>query len=159
MQINGSNINDYLKRFFDGETTCAEETELCRYFREEKRLPEGLEQYRRMFAWIEAGMTETGLESSKKRPTVLKKSVIWWSAAVAACIVAVVVTTFSVGSDDDPSLLSRNEIYYGSYVETQVGKNTDISAIMPEIESTLKEVEEMERELANLNFDNPAFMM
>jgi len=53
-------IDDLLTRYFDGETTCAEEREIKRFFKEE-HIPSELEIYRPIFAFFE--------EEAKQQPT------------------------------------------------------------------------------------------
>lgn len=50
IDINDRNITRWVERFLDGDTTCAEENELYRYF-SRRNLPAEVEQYREMFAW------------------------------------------------------------------------------------------------------------
>lgn len=45
-------IDELLNRYFDGDTTCEEEREIKRFFREEN-IPEEFEVYRPIFAFIE----------------------------------------------------------------------------------------------------------
>lgn len=156
MQINNSNIREYLERFLEGETTCAEESEMCRYLRTTESLPADLEGYRQMFAWIDEGMPELG-ESSSKRVRKLRiiRRVLAWGLSSAAVIALLI--TFVLDYHQNAEQRELEARFYGSYVENRGYKNTDISAIMPEIESTLKDVNQMEQELAHLNFDNPDF--
>lgn len=153
MQINNSNIDEYLDRFFEGRTTCAEESEMMQYFRTSE-VPERLEAYKPMFAWIESGMPESDKEVKPKRPTIIWKTLTWWlSAAAVVAILVSVAMTFEPQSGNQ-SISTLEALYRGSYVENNGVRNSNIAAIMPEIKSTLEAVDEMEYEIANMNFEN-----
>ena len=159
MLINSSNIDDYLKRFFDGETTRAEEEELSRYFREEKSLSRENERYREMFAWIDAGMPEERVEKPKRRVLVFKRAAVWWSSVAAIALLALICVTLVMNRKGEAAHFSQSDSYSGSYVENKGMKITDVSSIIYEIKSTLKDVDDMEREIADLNFDFPDLVL
>ena len=60
--IDPNNIAELLRRFFDGETTCAEEKALEKYFTSDTPLPPELEPYRDMFGWYASGMDLSSLQ-------------------------------------------------------------------------------------------------
>lgn len=157
MQITNSTIHYYLTRYFDGETTCAEEAAIVRYFKEEKHLPDNLQDYKAMFVWIDAGMPEGTMRTEKKhyRGTIWS-SAIWWLSSAA--VLALIITVASGLRHNVPEM-SPEEHYRGSYVQKNGVITDNIVAIMPDIKSTLKQVDDMEKELDNLNFDNPDFII
>ena len=55
MELTNKNIEEYINRFLDGETTNAEEQAIYRFFRTGK-VPAHLKEYAPMFAWYEGGM-------------------------------------------------------------------------------------------------------
>ena len=63
--IDPDNIAELLTRFFDGETTCAEERALEKYFTSDTPLPPELEPYREMFGWYASGLDVSSLPSEK----------------------------------------------------------------------------------------------
>lgn len=149
MIIYGDNINQYLDKFFNGETTRAEEIELGRYFRETPSLPAELSPYKAMFRWIDDGMPET---YNKRKPKILRSAFVWITSAAALIAFVVTIALNKQHTSIDPEL-----IYKGSYVERNSIKNENIAAIMPEIQSTIKQVDEMQQEFEHLNFDSPDF--
>ena len=63
MEVTKNNIEEYIRRFMEGETTNAEEQAIYRFFRA-KEVPEHLKPYTEMFAWYEEGMPEEELSKS-----------------------------------------------------------------------------------------------
>ena len=61
-EINDTNISLWVEKFLDGETSCAEERELYRYFAQ-KRLPAEAEPYREMFKWYSSLLAGEAAES------------------------------------------------------------------------------------------------
>ena len=55
-------IDDLLNRYFDGNTTCEEEREIKRFFREEE-VPSELEVYRPLFAFFEEEAKQSFIHS------------------------------------------------------------------------------------------------
>lgn len=60
-------IDELLNKYFEGETSCEEERRLRRFFTEEE-VPEHLQTYRPLFAYLEK-------EVGKKTPTLHRKSI------------------------------------------------------------------------------------
>ena len=95
MDLTNKNIEEYIHRFMEGETTNAEEQAIYRFFRSGD-VPEHLKVYAPMFAWYEEGMPE----EKKEMPIVTKSKTFWkriplgvWSMGIAARLVR--VTTIS----------------------------------------------------------------
>lgn len=85
------NIHELLDRFFDGNTTCAEEKALEEYFASGAPVPPDCEQYRAMFGWYASGMDES-LLPDKSKPKRRKMKVMAWiasSAAAAALLIGI----------------------------------------------------------------------
>ena len=55
MELTNKNIEEYINRFLDGETTNAEEQAIYRFFCT-GNVPAHLKEYAPMFAWYEGGM-------------------------------------------------------------------------------------------------------
>ena len=53
--IDDKNINEWLTRFFNGDTTCDEEKALFACFRQ-TNIPSSVEQYREMMKWYDTGL-------------------------------------------------------------------------------------------------------
>ena len=148
MEVTHKNIEEYIFRFMEGETTNAEEKALYHYFRTND-VPERLKPYAPMFAWYEEGMPEETPTSEGEIPEAMKKS-FWrlipleiWSMGIAALLVVGIglgiVLSFNDVEKEDWSC------YEGSYVEVNGKRITDMEQIMPIILETLAKVEAMEK--------------
>ena len=91
MEVTHKNIEEYIARFMEGETTNAEEQAIYRYFRTAD-VPEHLKPYASMFAWYEDGMPEEDLfKGPKPEVPVRMRKPLWkriplemWSMGIAA---------------------------------------------------------------------------
>ena len=132
MEITNRNIEEYIHRFMEGETTNAEEQAIYRFFHTEK-VPEHLKSYTDMFAWYEEGMPE------EKIPMEL------WRTGIAAMLVIGIglgiILSFGDSSNEEWSC------YDGSYVEVNGKRITDVKKIMPIILETLAEAEAIEKSI------------
>ena len=72
MELTNKNIEEYIHRFMEGETTNAEEQAIYRFFRSDD-VPEHLKVYAPMFAWYEEGMPE----EKKEIPITTKTKTFW----------------------------------------------------------------------------------
>lgn len=147
MKVTHKNIEEYILRFMEGETTHAEEQAIYRFFRTEQ-VPEHLKSYTPMFAWYEGGMKEeaTSVDAPESPMVPLWKrvSVRVWSMGIAAMLtVGIGLGVLLTWGEDE-----RNEwaCYEGSYVEVNGKRITDIGQIMPHILETLARAERIEKE-------------
>ena len=142
MEITNKNIEEYIQRFMEGETTNAEEQAIYRFFHTEE-VPEHLKPYTDMFAWYEEGMPEEMLPKSKTRPLWKRIPLELWSMGIAAMLVIGIglgiVLSFGDSTNEEWSC------YEGSYVEVNGKRITDVEAIMPIILETVAEAEEIEK--------------
>lgn len=83
------NIHELLDRFFDGNTTCAEEKALEEYFTSGAPVPPDCEQYRAMFGWYASGMDESRLPD-KSKPKRRKMKIMAWIASTAAAAALII---------------------------------------------------------------------
>ena len=86
MEVTKNNIEEYIRRFMEGETTNAEEQAIYRFFRTEE-VPEHLKPYTEMFAWYEEGMPEEELSKPKTQPLWKRIPLEIWSTGIAAMLV------------------------------------------------------------------------
>lgn len=136
------NIEEYILRFMEGETTNAEEQAIYRFFHTEE-VPEHLKPYTDMFAWYEEGMPEEKLPKPKTRPLWVRIPLELWSMGIAAMLVIGIglgiVLSFGDSTNEEWSC------YEGSYVEVNGKRITDVKTIMPIILKTLAEAEAIEK--------------
>ena len=147
MELTSKNIEEYIHRFMEGETTHAEEQAIYRFFRSGD-VPEHLKVYAPMFAWYEEGMPE----KKKTEDSTIKRKTIWkriplgvWSMGIAAMLV--IGIGLGILSGLDKGMEDEWSCYEGSYVEVNGKRITDVKEIMPIILETLAEAERMEKEM------------
>ncbi len=172
MEVTKKNIEQYIARFLDGETTNAEEQAIYRFFRMEE-VPEHLRAYAPMFAWYEGGMQGepqpvSASVPAKRKPLFARIPMAVWSAGIAAMLVVTLGLGLLLSSDSGEALPEGWECYEGSYIIVNGKRITDLKQIMPFIleeerqteqtrllaEKRIREVEEAEeriRELENIN--------
>ena len=142
MEVTKNNIEEYIRRFMEGETTNAEEQAIYRFFRTEE-VPEHLKPYTEMFTWYEEGMPEEELSKPKTQPLWKRIPLEIWSTGIAAMLVVGIglgiILSFGDNQHEDWSC------YEGSYVEVDGKRITDIETILPIILETLKGAEEIEQ--------------
>ena len=142
MEVTKNNIEEYIRRFMEGETTNAEEQAIYRFFRTEE-VPEHLKPYTEKFTWYEEGMPEEELSKPKAQPLWKRIPLEIWSTGIAAMLVVGIglgiVLSFGDNQHEDWSC------YEGSYVEVDGKRITDIETILPIILETLKGAEEIEQ--------------
>lgn len=133
--IDDKNINEWLIRFFNGDTSCDEEKTLFAYFRQ-TNIPSSVEQYREMMEWYDNGLQREYNEDeiSQKKSWILKPVYRYIS------LVASIVILFTVGLNiikvekRNRELIELYEIYDGSYIMENGIKNTDLSEILSEVQ-------------------------
>ena len=147
MELTNKNIEEYIHRFMEGETTNAEEQAIYRFFRSGD-VPEHLKVYAPMFAWYEEGMPE----EKKEMPIETKTKTFWkriplgvWSMGIAAMLVIGIGLGILSGLDKDMD--DEWSCYEGSYVMINGKRITDEKKIMPIILETLSEAERMEKQM------------
>lgn len=141
MELNKRNIEDYIDRFMEGETTNAEEQAIYRFFRTGD-VPPHLMGYAPMFAWYEEGMqensepcpTDRSGQAKKRRPGLHSLHIP--IAALSASIAAMIVVCMGLGllfysDSENPVLVDEQACYEGSYIEVGGKRITDIEQIFP----------------------------
>lgn len=152
--IDPNNIAELLRRFFDGETTCAEEKALEEYFTSDIPLTPELEPYRDMFGWYASGMNPDALPSEKPEPAVTVsqavqpatarvktrrriRPMIWWSSAAAMVVLTIGLTWQHKTVQFTPA--ESQSIYAGSYIVRDGHKITGDAEILCVVQATLLE--------------------
>ena len=142
MEVTKNNIEEYIRRFMEGETTNAEEQAIYRFFRTEE-VPEHLKPYTEMFAWYEEGMPEEELSKPKAQALWKRIPLEIWSTGIAAMLVVGIGLGIVLSFGDNQH--ENWSCYEGSYVEVDGKRITDIETILPIILETLKGAEEIEQ--------------
>ena len=145
MEVTRNNIEEYIHRFIEGETTNAEEQAIYRFFRTDD-VPEPLKSYTDMFVWYEEGMPEKKLTEPKVQPFSKQHKIPYiWNISIAAMLILGIglgiILSFDKGQHEEWAS------YEGSYVEVNGKRITDIAEIMPFILQTLAEAEAIERNI------------
>lgn len=129
-----------IEKFFDGETTLAEEKWLYRLFGR-RDLPEQLRRYRPMFAAF--GSMPADRERKARIVAMFRRAVS------ATAVVLLLVAGMALYSDyHEDRMLAR--VYGGSYVIENGRRIDDLSRIRENIESTLDEANRIEARLNGL---------
>ncbi len=163
MELNKRNIEDYINRFLEGETTNAEEQAIYRFFRTGD-VPSHLMEYAPMFAWYEGGMQgepgalqtngqeevtegqKSGKVSSIGRGSFYHRiPIAVWSAGIAAMMVIALGLGLIFYSESQKDGSDEWSCYEGSYVEVGGKRISDVEQIMPCIIETLEKAEQVEK--------------
>ena len=142
MEITNKNIEEYIQRFMEGETTNDEEQAVYRFFHTEE-VPEHLRLYTDMFIWYEEGMPEEKLPKPKTRPLWVRIPLELWSMGIAAMLVIGIGLGILLSFNESTS--EEWACYEGSYVAVKGKRITDVEKIMPIILETLAEAEAIEK--------------
>ena len=141
-----THIRELLDRFFDGDTTCAQERELEQFFASVPELPADLEQYREMFGWYAAGMPEEQPVAAEKPSSRILNWRPWIAWGAAAAVAAVIITVgWNRRSSDEHSEL----MYADSYVIRNGIVITGADEVNPEIEAARIEMALLDKALDN----------
>jgi len=151
------NIKTLLNRFFEGETSNADEQTLYRYFAGDN-LPDELAGYKPVFQYFETGLAaEAEAMPSDDKPLarriVMRRWYVWSGLAAAVLAGVIYLVSYSRTDTFDP--------YEGSYIVRGGVKITDTRRIRPEIERTyraaMEQQEAMERLINEATYiDDPA---
>lgn len=147
-KIDHTNAKEWMERFLDGATTCAQEKELYEYFHQEN-LPEEMEQYRAMMAWYETGMTSSATNvSTRKDDRAVGRHKIWQWVSIAASV-ALIATAGVQYYKLRETRLAEYALYEGSYIVRDGKKITDIATILPELKKADAMIERQEESLTD----------
>lgn len=147
MNLTKENIEKYIIRFMEGETTNEEERAIYRFFHSEE-VPASLKEYAPMFAWYEEGMPEVPeitLEEPAKPVKRLRLPVEIWSVGAAAMIVLILGLGTLLYWDRGNDTSAEWACYEGSYIEVGGKRISNVRQIMPSILETLNQADRIER--------------
>lgn len=125
-----------IARFFDGDTTLAEEQSLYRLFSAEE-LPPSLERYRKVFAAFGS------MQAVPAKKRLMPRRPTMWKAV--AGVAAAVVLAFGITAYSDMRERQMLALHYaGSYVIENGQRIDDLTKIRPDIENALKKADKIE---------------
>lgn len=141
-------IDELLERFFDGETSNAEEQQLYSFFAR-LDVPDRLKQYKPVFGYFETGLAReitgtTSSETSRKVSLSVKKG-RWILGACAAVLLLLLLVNTLVNRHPDSF-----DPYEGSYIVRNGVRITDSETIKPALELSIRKMERKEKEMAQL---------
>lgn len=129
-------IEDLLERFFEGQTTNAEERELYRFFGSPE-VPEYLMSYKPVFGYFESGLAEETATSEEKQEAVKlfrpQKIFLTWALSAAAVVIVLLLIS--------PLFTSQNKVedpLKGSYIVRNGERIDNLDLIRPELELTIQ---------------------
>lgn len=131
------NAERLVRRFFDGETTLAEERRLYRLF-SRKGLPQELEKYRPVFAAF--GSMQAGEGRRVRLVPILRRAV----CGVAAAVLLLLGVWAYIDYREDKALA---RLYGGSYVIENGVRIDDLGRIRGDIEQALADAERVEKRI------------
>jgi IS5 family transposase len=132
-----------VKRFFDGDTSLADEEKLYKYFATGK-VNSSLKQYAPMFGWY-----------ANELQTPVKKHTHNWRYIAAAAVAMGVIATVGIRNYNAATSLTDEEqrlaeIYAGSYIVRNGVKITNMKEVLPAIMQREKERKDMRERFAEL---------
>jgi hypothetical protein len=134
-------IDNLLNRFFEGQTTAEEEETLYRLF-DSNEAPAHLAGYKPVFEYFRTGLAEelaTPPAVRRRRPT---RRLAWAGMAAAAVAGCAIAFTLWQDASFDP--------YEGSYIVRDGIRITDTKRIRPELERTLREVQQQQADMERM---------
>ncbi len=132
-----------LERFFNGDTSRAEETALEQYFLTTADLPEQYRPYREMFGWYASGMEEEALPSAP----ALRPKKGWKKAAWGISIAAAVAFMVFLPGGRRNAIAADLSRYEGSFAMRD-GEIMPLSAdLLPEFEAVMVEASCLEQDI------------
>ena len=142
MELTSKNIEEYIRRFMDGETTNDEEQAIYRFFRNQ-RVPAHLKSIQAMFAWYELGMPQEPAPRKYRFSLAVGRG----SVGLVAMLVMSIGLSLFLSLESATTKSDEWACYEGSYVVKNGKRNANIEEIMPQILSTLKQAEVTERRM------------
>lgn len=112
-------IEELLERYFEGETSAAEEKQIRAFFASDE-VPEHLVVYQPLFAYFDEEI-ERGAVSVPLRPKNRKRSVFYILSGVAACVLALLSITRLL-YPADPCFCSDNYVVVNGRCYTDIHK-------------------------------------
>lgn len=142
MEDNNKSIEVLLERFFEGQTSAAEEEQLYRFFAEEE-VPASLLRYKSLFAYFETGIKEELAEQAVSVRHMQRSKWLLWTGIAAAVLLLILLSPFVHSQKSfDP--------YEGSYIVRNGVRITDLDIIRPELDATVRYALEQEKKMERI---------
>lgn len=104
-KVTSENVQEYLARYMEGESTQQEQRLLKEYFGNTKDLPTGLRPYAQMFVVLEEKAETPSVEAldrfSEGQIPAVRRSVKLWPLVAAACVAAFTVIFLTPPKHDE----------------------------------------------------------
>ncbi|KAA6333201.1 hypothetical protein EZS27_018358 [termite gut metagenome] len=131
------NTEELLEKYFDGRTTCKEEKRLRKFFSHNRPIPEHLQVYRPLFAYLDEEARRNKTLNPKRRATALKRPLLYTLGGVAAGLLLILGVA---GMNRYWNEHHDNYVCYGNYVFIDGHQYTDIDLVRQQAQSALNEV-------------------
>lgn len=136
--IDKKNAKEWVNKFLEGETSNAEEEALYKFFAN-GRVPSSIKKYKPMFAWYANGMKDP---LPTKKTHTLRLKLIRISVAASFLLLCTAGYHFYEQRQEQERIY---DCYQGSYIIRNGKVYTNLKVIMPEIEKTMREAEELRK--------------
>lgn len=149
-----NDIKQLIDRFFEGETSLEEEQKLYDFYSSHLALSEDLEEYRDMFADIDAIAFNTVEEEADilamnmatgVTPAIHSHRKLFYTISSIAAAILICFGIFTVVNEHEDKMLAKS--YEGSYVIVKGERIEDLSRIKPDIEKALCLAKNIERQV------------
>ncbi|KAA6350297.1 hypothetical protein EZS27_002263 [termite gut metagenome] len=137
------NTEKLLEKYFEGRTTREEEKKLRSLFSHDKFLPEHLQVYRPLFAYVDEEVRRSGTVTVKKT-VARKKHMIYILGGVAAGVLMILGIA---------GMHRHFEKHFSNYVFIDGKQFTDIDLIRQQAQSALDEVRISKKEIFAVLFE------
>lgn len=144
--INENNIEALLEKFFDGNTTNAEDRALEKFFCSGNNVPERYKCYCDMFGWYASGMDSEKLPSASSQPKHVffrTKTARWWSSVAALIALAAAIAWLSTWQSHTDNTL----LYADNYIVRDGHTITGMPEIKADIDASVMDGDCLEHEI------------
>lgn len=146
IDINENNIEALLEKFFDGNTTNAEDRALEELFCSGNEVPERYKHYCDMFGWYASGMDTEKLPTACTRPKHVffrSKAAKWWSSVAAVTALTVGIAWLSTWQSHTDNTL----LYADNYIVRDGRTITGMPEIKADIDASVMDGDCLENEI------------
>ncbi|KAA6308739.1 hypothetical protein EZS27_039648 [termite gut metagenome] len=138
------NTEGLLEKYFEGRTTSEEEKKLRSLFSHDKFVPEHLQVYRPLFAYLDEEVRRSGTVNPVKKTVARKKHMIYILGGVAAGVLMILGIA---------GMHRHLEKHFSNYVFIDGKQFTDIDLIRQQAQSALDKVRISKEEVFAVLFE------